>query len=265
MKKITQNFINIKVWQSIMVAFVFLFSLTTFSQTCPTDKLDTVVVNQLGENITIQATSLSKSVTSTIPYLEGLESGTQGELGTAELANTEYGWTIATGHFTHGIGDDGLQGWGGDNYLRHDNYVASGEMENWVLTPTFDLSGAATPELNYWDHAHQQDAAAGVSHEVLYSIDYVDNGSTEDTSDVTAASWVLLTDAITDNINYDQYYSGCGCNPENTWDEGTFALPSEAAVTVAFKYTGNNSSDWLVDDISVMDTSAPAADWRCIS
>ena len=48
MKKITQNFINIKVWQSIMVAFVFLFSLTTFSQTCPTDKLDTVVVNQLG-------------------------------------------------------------------------------------------------------------------------------------------------------------------------------------------------------------------------
>ena len=261
MKKITQNFINIKVWQSIMVAFVFLFSLTTFSQTCPTDKLDTVVVNQLGENITIQATSLSKSVTSTIPYLEGLESGTQGELGTAELANTEYGWTIATGHFTHGIGNDGLQGWGGDNYLRHDNYVASGEMENWVLTPTFDLSGAATPELNYWDHAHQQDAAAGVSHEVLYSTNYVDNGSTEDTSDVTAATWVLLTDAITDNINYEQYYSGCGCNPENTWDEGTFSLPSEAAVTVAFKYTGNNSSDWLVDDISVMDTSAPAADW----
>ena len=261
MKKITQNFINIKVWQSIMVAFVFLFSLTTSSQTCPTDKLDTVVVNQLGENITIQATSLSKSVTSTIPYLEGLESGTQGELGTAELANTEYGWTIATGHFTHGIGNDGLQGWGGDNYLRHDNYVASGEMENWVLTPTFDLSGAATPELNYWDHAHQQDAAAGVSHEVLYSTNYVDNGSTEDTSDVTAATWVLLTDAITDNINYEQYYSGCGCNPENTWDEGTFSLPSEAAVTVAFKYTGNNSSDWLVDDISVMDTSAPAADW----
>ena len=73
MKKITQNFINIKVWQSIMIAFIFLFSLTTFSQTCPTDKLDQVVGNQLGENITIQATSLSKSVTATIPYLEGLE------------------------------------------------------------------------------------------------------------------------------------------------------------------------------------------------
>jgi len=261
MKKITQNFTNVKVWQSIMVAFIFLFSLTTFSQTCPTDKLDTVVVNQLGENITIQATSLSKSVTATIPYLEGLESGTQGELGTAQTGNTDYNWTIATGHFTHGIGNDGLQGWGGDNYLRHDNYVASGQMENWVLTPTFDLSGAATPELNYWDHAHQQDAAAGVSHEVLYSTNYVDNGSTEDTSDVTAATWVLLTDVITDNINYDQYYSGCGCNPTNTWDEGTFSLPTEAAVTVAFKYTGNNSSDWLVDDISVMDTSAPTADW----
>jgi len=261
MKKTTQNFTNVKVWQSIMVAFVFLFSLTTSSQTCPTDKLDQVVGNQLGENITIQATSLSKSVTATIPYLEGLESGQQGELGTAQTGNTDYNWMIATGHFTHGIGNDGLQGWGGDNYLRHDNYIASGEMENWVLTPTFDLSGAATPELNYWDHAHQQDAVAGVSHEVMYSTDYVDNGSTEDTSDVTAATWVVLTNEITDNINYEQYYQGCNCNPENTWDEGTFDLPSEAAVTVAFKYTGNNSSDWLVDDISVMDTSAPAADW----
>jgi len=261
MKKTTQNFNNVKVWQSIMVAFIFLLSLTTFSQTCPTDKLDQAVVNQLGENITIQTTSLSKSVTATIPYLEGLESGTQGELGTAQTGNTDYNWMIATGHFTHGIGNDGLQGWGGDNYLRHDNYIASGEMENWVLTPTFDLSGAATPELNYWDHAHQQDAVAGVSHEVMYSTDYVDNGSTEDTSDVTAATWIVLTDEITDNINYEQYYQGCNCNPENTWDEGTFDLPSEAAVTVAFKYTGNNSSDWLVDDISVMDTSAPAADW----
>jgi len=261
MKKTTQNFTNVKVWQSIMVAFIFLLSLTTFSQTCPTDKLDQLVGNQLGENITIQTTSLSKSVTATIPYLEGLESGNQGELGTAQTGNTDYNWMIATGHFTHGIGNDGLQGWGGDNYLRHDNYIASGEMENWVLTPTFDLSGAATPELNYWDHAHQQDAVAGVSHEVMYSTDYVDNGSTEDTSDVTAATWVVLTNEITDNINYEQYYQGCNCNPENTWDEGTFDLPSEAAVTVAFKYTGNNSSDWLVDDISVMDTSAPAADW----
>ena len=32
MKKITQNFTNVKVWQSIMVAFIFLLSLTTFSQ-----------------------------------------------------------------------------------------------------------------------------------------------------------------------------------------------------------------------------------------
>ena len=55
MKKITQNFTNVKVWQSIMVAFIFLLSLTTFSQTCPTDKFnqDPVVGDQLGENVTI--------------------------------------------------------------------------------------------------------------------------------------------------------------------------------------------------------------------
>ncbi len=118
MKKITQNFTNVKVWQSIMVAFIFLLSLTTFSQTCPTDKFDQdpVVGDQLGENVTIQATGMSKSVVATIPWVESLESGTQGDLLTAQTGDTDNNWMIATGHFTHNIGDDGLQGDGGDNY-----------------------------------------------------------------------------------------------------------------------------------------------------
>ena len=265
MKKTTQNFTNVKVWQSIMVAFVFLFSLTTFSQTCPTDKLDQdpVVGDQLGENIMIQATSMSKSVVATIPWSNSLEDSAdpQGDLGTAQTgASTNYNWVIATGHFTHNIGDDGLQGDGGNNYLQHDDIVGdSGNFENWVITPTFDLSAATSPELNYWDHVHWQSWAEG--HEVFYSTDYADNGSTEDTSDVTAATWILLTDQISDNVNYDQYYTGCGCDPTNVWDESTFALPSESTVTVAFKYTGDNASDWLLDDISVIDTAAAAADW----
>jgi len=265
MKKITQNFTNVKVWQSIMVAFIFLFSLTTFSQTCPTDKLDQdpVVGDQLGENIMIQATSMSKSVVATIPWSNSLEDSAdpQGDLGTAQTgASTNYNWVVATGHFTHNIGDDGLQGDGGNNYLQHDDIVGdSGNFENWVITPTFDLSAATSPELNYWDHVHWQSWAEG--HEVFYSTDYVDNGSTADTSDVTAATWILLTDQISDNVNYDQYYTGCGCDPTNVWDESTFALPSGYAVTVAFKYTGDNASDWLLDDISVIDTAAAAADW----
>ena len=265
MKKITQNFTNVKVWQSIMVAFIFLLSLTTFSQSCPTDKFnqDPVVGDQLGENVMIQATSMSKSVVATIPWSNSLEDSAdpQGDLGTAQTgASTNYNWTISTGHFTHNIGDDGLQGDGGDNYLQHDDIVGdSGNFENWVITPTFDLSAATSPELNYWDHVHWISWAEG--HEVFYSTDYVDNGSTSDTSDVTAATWILLTDQVSDNVNYDQYYTGCGCDPTNVWDESTFALPTDATVTVAFKYTGDNASDWLVDDISVIDTAAAAADW----
>ncbi len=263
MKKITQNFTNVKVWQSIMVAFIFLLSLTTFSQTCPTDKFnqDPVVGDQLGENVSIKAASISKSVNATIPWFESLESGTQGDLLTAQTgASTNYNWVIATGHFTHNIGDDGLQGDGGDNYLRHDDVSGdSGNFENWVITPTFDLSAATSPELNYWEHVHWQSYA--VEHLVMYSTDYVDNGSTSDTSDVTAATWVTLNDAIFDNVNYDQYYTGCGCDPTNVWGEETFALPTEATVTVAFKYTGDNASDWLVDDISVVDSAASYADW----
>ena len=265
MKKITQNFTNVKVWQSIMVAFIFLLSITTFSQTCPTDKFnqDPVVGDQLGENVTIQATSMSKSVNATIPWSEGLESGTQGDLLTAQTGSaTNYNWVIATGHFTHNIGDDGLQGDGGDNYLRHDDVQpdpSTGSFENWVITPTFDLSAATSPELNYWEHVHWMSYAD--EHLVMYSTDYVDNGSTSDTSDVTAATWVTLNDVIFDNVNYDQYYSGCGCDPTNAWGESTFALPTDAAVTVAFKYVGGFDSDWLIDDISVIDTAATSADW----
>jgi len=261
MKKTTQNFTYIKVWQSIMVAFIFLLNLTTFSQTCPTNKFDQdpVVGDQLGENLTIQATSMSKGVVETIPWVESLESGTQGDLGTAQTGNTDFNWVIATGHFTHNVGADGLQGDGGDNYLQHDDWDSSGQMENWVITPTFDLSGATSPELNYWDHVHW--ASYAEAHLVMYSTDYVDNGSTEDTSDVTSATWVTLSSAIADNVNYDQYYSGCGCDPTNAWLESTFALPTSPTVTVAFKYVGDFASDWLVDDISVIDTAAAAADW----
>jgi len=265
MKKITQNFTNVKVWQSIMVAFIFLLSLTTFSQTCPTDKFDQdpVVGDQLGENVMVQATSMSKSVVATIPWSNSLEDSAdpQGDLGTAQTGpSTNYNWTISTGHFTHNVGDDGLQGDGGNNYLQHDDIDGnSGNFENWVLTPTFDLSGATSPELNYWEHVHWQSYA--VAHLVMYSTDYVDNGSTSDTSDVTTATWVVLNSAIFDNVNYDQFYTGCGCDPTNVWGEGTFALPTDAAVTVAFKYVGDYASDWLIDDISVKDTAAAAADW----
>ncbi len=265
MKKTTQNFTNVRVWQSIILAFIFLLSIPTFSQTCPTDKFnqDPVVGDQLGENVTIKTTSMSKGVVQTIPWSEGLESGTQGDLGTAQTGSaTNYNWMIATGHFTHNIGDDGLQGDGGNNYLQHDDVqpdTSGGTFENWVITPTFDLSGAASPELNYWEHVHWQSYAQ--EHLVMYSTDYVDNGSTEDTSDVTAATWVTLNDVIFDNVNYDQYYSGCGCDPTNAWGESTFALPTESTVTVAFKYVGGFDSDWLIDDISVKDPTASYAEW----
>jgi hypothetical protein len=146
MKKITQNFTNVKVWQSIMVAFIFLLSLTTFSQTCPTDKLaqDTVVGDQIIENVMIQTTSMSKSVVETIPWSNSVEDSADrtGDLGTAQTtSSTNDTWHIATGHFTFRIGNDGLQGEGGNNYLFHDDVAGdSGNFENWVLTPTFDLS-----------------------------------------------------------------------------------------------------------------------------
>ena len=64
---------------------------------------------------------------------------------------------------------------------------------------------------------------------VVYSEDYTD--------DVETATWVTLNDVI---------------GAEDTWvDMGPYALPTSAAVTVAFIYTGYDASEWFIDDVSI--------------
>ena len=69
-------------------------------------------------------------------------------------------------------------------------------------------------------------------HLVMYSTDY--------DGDVTTATWTLLNDSICDNVNNDQ------SNPGNAWCNYEFSLPSEANLTIAFKYGGDYASDWLI-------------------
>ena len=156
--------------------------------------------------------------------------------------STAYNWVINAGHFVHD--DDAAAG--GAYYLQQDDFSDSGDLDNWALTPTFDLSGASVPILRYWDHVHW--ASYADEHLVMYSTDY--------SGDVTTATWVLLNDSVCDNVNNDQ------SNPGNAWCNYEFSLPSEANLTIAFKYGGDYASDWLIDDIMVLDNSAVAADWE---
>ena len=191
-------------------------------------------------SINFQPNLTENRLSSTIPYSNSFENG-YGDMTLVQNGSTNYNWVIQTGHFVHD--DDAADG--GTNYLQQDDFSDSGALENWAITPTFDLSGSSVPLLTYWDHVHWADYA--VEHHVVYSLDY--------DGDVNSATWVLLNDAVCDNQNPNQSVPG------NAWCEYEFSLPSEPNVTIAFKYTGDFASDWLIDDIKVFDNSAVAADW----
>ena len=195
-------------------------------------------------SINFQPNLTENRLSSTIPYSNSFENG-YGDMTLVQNGSTNYNWVIQTGHFVHD--DDAADG--GTNYLQQDDFSDSGALENWALTPTFDLSGSSVPLLTYWDHVHWADYA--VEHHVVYSLDY--------DGDVNSATWVLLNDAVCDNQNPNQSVPG------NAWCEYEFSLPSEPNVTIAFKYTGDFASDWLIDDIKVFDNSAVAADWDVIT
>ena len=176
----------------------------------------------------------------TIPYENSFENGF-GDITLVQNGSTAYNWVINAGHFVHD--DDAAAG--GVYYLQQDDFSDSGDLDNWALTPTFDLSGASVPLLRYWDHVHW--ASYADEHLVMYSTDY--------SGDVTTANWVVLNEGVCDNVNSGQ------SNPGNAWCNYEFSLPSEANVTIAFKYGGDYASDWLIDDIKVFDNGSVAADW----
>jgi len=180
-----------------------------------------------------------KSSVTTLPYSNSFENGL-GDFTVLIDGEGTYNWTIMSGHF---VNDDDAAG-GGFNYLQHDD-VNDGNQVNWAISPTFDLSGASVPTLTYWDHVHW--ASYAVGQEVMYSTDYTDN--------VNNATWTVLNNSVCDNQNSGQ------SNPTNAWCNYEFVLPSEANLTLAFKYTGNFASDWLIDDIKLIDNSAISADW----
>ena len=88
-------------------------------------------------------------VSSTIPYSNSFEDGF-GDMTLVQNGSTNYNWVINAGHFVNPEDDAA----GGAYYLQQDDFSDSGMLENWALTPTFDLSGASVPILTYWDHVH---------------------------------------------------------------------------------------------------------------
>ena len=228
----------------------FILPFFVYSQETCTHKHERGVIQTPHFTEITQSENQIKSTTS-IPYNNSFENGL-GDFTVIIGGDGTYNWEVQTGHFVH---DDDYAA-GGYQYLQHDD-VDQGAQVNWALTPTFDLSGAGNPQLTYWDHVHwadyadcDNDAATGVGNgcqEVMYSTDYTD--------DVNSATWVVIYNDTFDNYNASQ------SNPGNAWGDKTLDLPAESNVTVAFRYSGNFASDWLIDDITVKDNAAVSANW----
>ena len=177
----------------------------------------------------------TKIMSDGIPYSEDFGNGF-GDIILQQTGSTAYNWVLDNAHYP----SDNQFNQNNFNYLRQDDFNDSGALENWIITPTFNLSEVSEPTLTYWEHVHWPSWAE--NHLVRYSTDYE--------GDVTTATWTLITDVIADNCDTTQSQS-CGF----TWVGREFVLPSEDNLTISFLYTGDYASDWLVDDISVFDAS----------
>lgn len=138
------------------------------------------------------------------------------------------GWTIQQ------IGDPA--GWSESSVQSHsttrsafhdDNDVATG-CNDWLISPSLNLSSITSPSVTYWEHVNY--ASWADEHNVKYSTDYSGTG------DPTAAIWTTLNAAI---------------GAEDTWAEFNFSLPSAASVYIAFQYTGDYAAEWWIDDVLV--------------
>ena len=153
------------------------------------------------------------SSTESIPWSDDFESGLD-NFTTHQASSGTGNWAISTSRYNSGA-----------QSVVHTDH--SGSHDSYLITPTFDLSGATTPQLTWYDNENY--SSYYDNHEVLVSEDY--------SGDVAAATWTELWD---------------GVSTEDTWVErGPLTLPTSATVTVAFRYVGNYADEWYIDDVSI--------------
>ncbi len=214
-----------------MITPLFVFGQHLHGEECSHERGE-----QLHSNLNYQPVQNQNKVMSDgIPYAENFENGF-GDITLQQTGSEAYNWVIDNNHGSY----DYATSQGHSNYLRMDDFQDSGFLENWIVTPTFNLGEVTEPTLSYWEHVHWADYA--VDHLVMYSTDY--------DGDVSTANWTTIYNGIANNCDNTQ--SGvCGFQ----WVGEEHDLPSEDNLTIAFLYTGDWASDWLIDDIRVFDAS----------
>jgi len=167
----------------------------------------------------------SSTPSATMPWSDDFEaSELSSDWTLTQAGDTDANWTLSTSRANSGS----------QSIFHDDANAATNGYNNWMITPTFDLSGATAPQLIYFDNVNYVTWAE--EHNVLYSTDY--------SGDATTATWTTLNSTI---------------GTEDTWVEYTYALPTESSVTVAFQYLGDYASEWYIDDVSIAEAPTEPA------
>ena len=140
-------------------------------------------------------------------------------------------WTILTAA-------DASQGWvlangtNGSLVMYHaDDNVSSG-VDNYLASPVIDMSGLTSPILSYSERGSYP--TYYTFHGVYTSDDY--------TGDVAAATWTLLTEGVAPTTEAVQ----------------EFSIPN-TTTGIAFRYQGDYSDTWEIDNVSVTDAPTEPA------
>jgi hypothetical protein len=116
---------------------------------------------------------------------------------------------------------------------------APGLNEDWIITPTFDLTSFNYPLLSFWSRV----AFSGPRLKLKISTDYVDG-------DPNLASWTEISD---------RFAQGDIWTYSEDIDLSAF---KESAVRIAFQYISspeNNAARWTLDDFALRNSDTPPA------
>ena len=148
------------------------------------------------------------------PWSDNFDDGAIDDWTLYQAADASQGWVVANN--------------GASLVLYHaDDNVATG-VDNYAVSPLLDCSGLTAPLLSYSETGAYQ--SYYTRHSVLYSSDY-------DGTNAATATWVELTE---------------GAAP-TTATVMEFSVPT-TTTGIAFRYEGDYSDTWEIDDVSVSET-----------
>ena len=176
--------------------------------------LDQVKISTGTYENTVEAGNTVSPSGVTAPWSDDFEDADASDWTLLQAADASQGWVLANGASSIVM------------YHADDN-VATG-VDNYLISPLLDCSGLTAPLLTFSETGSYQ--SYYTRHSVVYSTDY-------DGTNASTATWIDL-------------YEGAA---PTSMTEMVLDIPN-TTTAIAFRYEGDFSDTWQIDDVSVADT-----------